>query len=66
VRLERGPLSFVNITDELLEWKNSGSCYRNPRLTAVGIRSADPLSAKVVINLTDKRWSLGRYSSLAG
>jgi hypothetical protein len=25
VGLERGPLSFVRITEELLEWKSSGS-----------------------------------------
>jgi hypothetical protein len=27
--LERGPLSLVRTTDELLEWKNSGSCLEN-------------------------------------
>jgi hypothetical protein len=39
--LERGPLSLVSITDELLEWKSSGSGSRKSRLTAVGIRCAD-------------------------
>jgi hypothetical protein len=29
VGLERGPLSLVGITEELLEWKNSGSRSRN-------------------------------------
>jgi hypothetical protein len=32
--LKRGPLSLVSITEELLEWKSSGSGSRNPRLTA--------------------------------
>jgi hypothetical protein len=35
--LERVPLSLVSKTDELLEWRNSGSGSRKPRLTAVGI-----------------------------
>jgi hypothetical protein len=39
--LERGPLSLVRITEELLEWKRSGSGSRKSRLTAVGIRCAD-------------------------
>jgi hypothetical protein len=39
--LEQGPLSLVNITEELLEWKSSGSGSRKPRLTAVGIRCGD-------------------------
>jgi hypothetical protein len=38
---ERGPLSLVRITEELLEWKSSGPGSRKPRLTAVGIRCAD-------------------------
>jgi hypothetical protein len=38
VGLERGPLSFANVTEELLEWKNSGSGSRIPRLLAVEIR----------------------------
>jgi hypothetical protein len=41
VGLERDPLSLVSITEELLEWKSSGSGSRKPRLTAVGIRCAD-------------------------
>jgi hypothetical protein len=41
VGLERGPLSFVRITEELLEWKSSGSGCRKQRLTVVGIRCAD-------------------------
>jgi hypothetical protein len=31
VGLERGPLSLVSVTQELLEWKSSGSGPRNPR-----------------------------------
>jgi hypothetical protein len=34
--LERGLLSLVRITEELLEWKSSGSGSRKLRLTAVG------------------------------
>jgi hypothetical protein len=41
VGLERGPLSLVRITEELLVWKSSGSGSRKPRLTVVGIRFAD-------------------------
>jgi hypothetical protein len=39
--LERGPLSLVITTEELLEKRSSGSGLENPRLTAVGIRCAD-------------------------
>jgi hypothetical protein len=62
VSLERGSLSFVG-TVELLERKNSGSGMEIEN-TAVGIRHADPLSAKVRTNFADKRRSLGRYFSL--
>jgi hypothetical protein len=41
VGLELGPLSLVSITEELLEWKISGSGSRKSRLTAEGIRCAD-------------------------
>jgi hypothetical protein len=41
VGLERGPLSLVSVTEELLEWKNSGSGSRKSGLMAVGIRRAD-------------------------
>jgi hypothetical protein len=34
-------LSLVSITEELIEWKSSGSGSRKPRLTSVGIRCAD-------------------------
>jgi hypothetical protein len=36
--LEQGPLSLMSITEELLEWKNSGSGSRKPRLMAMVIR----------------------------
>jgi hypothetical protein len=39
--LERGPLSLVSITEELLERKSSGSRYRKSRWTVVEIRCAD-------------------------
>jgi hypothetical protein len=41
VGLERGPLSLVRVTKELLEWKSSSSGSRKPTLTAVGFRYAD-------------------------
>jgi hypothetical protein len=34
--LERGPLSLVRITEELLQWKSSGSASRKSRLAACG------------------------------
>jgi hypothetical protein len=47
VVLERGPLSLMSITEELLEWKSSGSGSRKPRLTAVGIRCADHVTPSI-------------------
>jgi hypothetical protein len=41
VGLERGPLSLVRITEELLEMKCSYSGSRKPILTALGIRYSD-------------------------
>jgi hypothetical protein len=66
VGVDRGSLSLVNITEELLERKVAAP--GKPRLTAMGIRCADhaiPLSAKVGTNFAEKWWSLDRYNSLA-
>jgi hypothetical protein len=61
--LERGPLSLVSTTEELLGRKSKGSCLET-EITAVGIRHADHLSPSICKSWHKLR-SLGRYSSLA-
>jgi hypothetical protein len=67
VGLERGPLSLVSATEELLERKVAAPVYKTEN-TAVGILHADHVAPsirkKVDNHFADKRLSLGRYSSL--
>jgi hypothetical protein len=65
--LERGPLSLVSTTEELLDRKVAAPVYKT-EITAVGICHADhvaPSIRKSWRHFADKRRSLGRYSSLA-
>jgi hypothetical protein len=68
VDLERGPLSLVSTTQDLLDRKLEAPVKKTEN-TAVGIRHADhvipSIRKKVGNHFADKRRSLGRYSSLA-
>jgi hypothetical protein len=67
VGLERGPLSLVSTTEELLGITNSGSGLES-EITAVGICHADHMAPSIpqfVTNFADKLLSLSRYSSLS-
>jgi hypothetical protein len=61
VGLERGPLSLVSTTEELLERKSRGSGLETENMD-LGIRPADHV-AKFGTNFTDKRRSLGLVRS---
>jgi hypothetical protein len=70
VGLERGPLSLVSTTEELLERKVATPVWKAEN-RAAEIRHADNVAPstfypqKVETNFDDKRLSLDRYSSLA-
>jgi hypothetical protein len=61
--MEQGPLSLGSITEELLDWKCSGSGSRKPRLTAVGsvALTTRHLSAKVGTTPTSGGRSVGIF-----
>jgi hypothetical protein len=67
VGLERGSLSLVSTTEELLDRKVAAPVYKTEN-TAVEIRHDDHVAPsirkKVGNHFADKRRSLGRYSSL--
>jgi hypothetical protein len=52
VGLERGPLSLMSTTEELLNKKSSGSCLEN-REYGLGIRHADHVTTSI-----RKKWAI--------
>jgi hypothetical protein len=64
VGVERGPLSLVSTTEELLDRKVAAPVYKTEN-TVVGIRCADQATFSILKKLALISQSLGRYNSFA-